>query len=88
MQCTSWGSRKDTQEYNEFMATHESQCLINHQGSAGTMESKSAVRCFKRSVTKYNVRYTQYLGDGDTKSYQEVVKEGPKTLINYKITMV
>ena len=76
-QCTSWVSRKGTEEYNEFMATHESQCLINHQGSAGTMESKGVVVCFKRSVDKYNVRYTQYLGDGDTKSYHEVDKEDP-----------
>ena len=75
-QCTSWRSRKDTEEY-EFMATHESQCLINHQGSASTMESKGVVTRFKRSVDKYNALYTQYLGDGDTKSYQKVVKKDP-----------
>ena len=31
-QCSSWDNRKDSEEYNEFLITHESDCLINHIG--------------------------------------------------------
>ena len=70
-QCTSWGSRKDTEEY----ATYENQCLINHQGSAGTMESNGVVACFERSVDKYNVRYAQYLGDGSQNRTRKLLRK-------------
>ena len=32
---------------------------------------------FMSSVNKYNLRYTKFLGDGDTKSYLDVVKNDP-----------
>ena len=57
-----------------FMSTHENECEINH---AGAMEAKGVVTCFSPSVAKYNLRYTQYHGDGDTKSFLEVVKSNP-----------
>ena len=36
------------------------------------MECKGAKRVFKRSVNEYNLRYTQFLGDGDSKSFLSV----------------
>ena len=50
--------------FEEFMSTHENECEINHEGSAGAMEAKGVVTCFSSSVEKYNLRYTHYLGDG------------------------
>jgi hypothetical protein len=47
-------------------------CKNNYTGSAGGMETVGAQRIFERSISKYNLRYTQYLGDGDSKSYQTV----------------
>ena len=72
-----WESRRRTDAFEEFMYTHENECEINHEGSAGAMEAKGVVTCFSSSVEKYNLRYTQYLGDGDTKSFLEVVKINP-----------
>ena len=51
--------------------------MINHQDSAGAMESKGIVECFGSSLDKYNLRYTEYLGDGDTKSYHDIVNSKP-----------
>ena len=50
---------------------------MNHEGSAASLEPEGVVACFERSIEKYKSRYTQYLGDGDTKSYLEVVKKDP-----------
>ena len=68
-QCTAWESRRGTEDFDNFMFFHIEECLINHQGSAGAIESKGIVECFGSSLDKYNSRYTEYLGDGDTKSY-------------------
>ena len=76
-QCTAWESRKGTEAYEEFMSTHNDDCDINHVGSAGAMESAGIVECFGLSMEKYKLRYTEYLGDGDTKSYHDVVKSDP-----------
>lgn len=47
-------------------------CLINREGSAGKMEGTGIMRVFKRSQELYDLRYTRYLGDGDSKSYTDV----------------
>nr|XP_047137499.1 uncharacterized protein LOC124814004 [Hydra vulgaris] len=47
-------------------------CLYNYQGTAGGMESVGAVRVFKRSIEKHKLRYTQFLGDGDSKSHLSI----------------
>ena len=76
-QCTAWESRRGTEDFDNFMSFHIEECLINHQGSAGAMESKGIVECFGSSLDKYNLRYTEYLGDGDTKSYHDIVNSKP-----------
>ena len=77
--CTSWEGRKGTAAYEEFINvirdSHE--CSINHDGSAGSMEAKGVVECFTTSVEKHNLQYTEYLGDGDSKSYKEVCDADP-----------
>ena len=76
-QCTSWESRRRTEEFDNFMSFHSEECLIDHKGSAGGMESKGKVECFVSSLDKYNLRYTEYLGDGGTKSYHDIVSSKP-----------
>ena len=41
------------------------------------MESAGALSFFTESLAKYNVRYSHYIGDGDTESYKNVVKAKP-----------
>ena len=52
-------------------------CSINHTGSSGAMEVSGAITMFKRSANSYNLRYKGYIGDGDTKAHQSVVKAKP-----------
>ena len=49
-------------------------CTINHTGSAGSMEAASVINIFKRSVETKKLRYTTYLGDGDSKSFKDIVE--------------
>ena len=73
--CSSWESGKGTDEYIDFASNHE--CLINHEGSSGSMESDALVEIFKASETFNQLRYVEFLRDGDTKSHHDVVVADP-----------
>ena len=57
--------------YEEFVTAHN--CSINHTGSSGAMEAAGLVDCFKSSIQNRGLRYTNFIGDGDSKSYLEIV---------------
>ena len=75
--CSSWELRKDTEPelYEKFLESHK--CLINHTGSAGSMEAAGLVDCFMSSAETRKLRYTHYVGDGDSKAYLDIVKNDP-----------
>lgn len=52
-------------------------CEKNYQGSIGGMEVEGAVKMFARSEAKRNVRCKNYLGDGDSKGFDQVVQSKP-----------
>jgi RNase P subunit RPR2 len=56
---------------------HDNHCSRNYNGSSGGMEVSGVQEIFSNSLKKYNVRYTNYLGDGDSKSYNSVVAAKP-----------
>ena len=73
--CLIWEQKKGTNEYNRWKETHI--CKINHYQSSGAMESAGAVSIFSSSIEKYNMRYSHYIGDGDTESFKKVVDSKP-----------
>ena len=66
-ECQYWSTRKSHPGYNTWLANHD--CQINHQKSSGAMESAGAIKMFADSVKKHNLRYTSYIGDGDSSSF-------------------
>ncbi|KOC70147.1 hypothetical protein WH47_08408, partial [Habropoda laboriosa] len=75
--CEFWKNFEGTEEYDEWENKHSDKCSANHNGSAGKMEVDSIVEMFKRSETLYNVRYGNYVGDGDSKTYKGIVDSNP-----------
>ena len=65
--CETWEYKKATDivGYNDWKAQHL--CSINDTGSAGAMEVVGMQKMFGRSVNLHGLRYTFYIGDGDTK---------------------
>jgi len=59
-------------EYESWLADHEENCQLNHDGSAGSMEKAAAIKIFSRSIDNYGLRYTKFYGDGDSSSFQAV----------------
>ena len=83
--CDYWRTKINDPSYKDWQINHI--CLINHDKSSDAMESAGAVKMFSRSVEKNKLRYTSYIGDGDTSSFNDVVKSqpyGPDVVIDKK----
>ena len=61
---------KNPTVYAEWQNAHI--CRYNYEGSAEGMEAEGAKRVFERSIKKHKLRYVEFLGDRDTKSYVNV----------------
>ena len=74
--CALWRDKDPaTVEYMDWKKNHI--CPIDHSGSSSPMESAGAIQIFKRSVDRFNLRYTKYLGDGDSSSFSDVQEAKP-----------
>jgi len=71
--CNFFRSNADDSKH----ADHVENCDINHKGSAGKMEVDAVLEMFKRSEEKYGVCYTNYVGDGDTKTFKAMLDAKP-----------
>ncbi|GFU59498.1 uncharacterized protein TNCV_1515651 [Trichonephila clavipes] len=75
--CDSWKRRKGSPAYKKWKILHFKEFLKNHNGSAGKMETEGMVRIFKRSVSHRSVRYTSYIGDGNSKTLSSITASNP-----------
>ena len=81
--CKKHEKKPQTSETASLKADHEQKCKANYKGSAPAMEPEGALRIFKRSVKSNKLRYSEFYGDGDSKSYaavKDVYKEDNVTI--------
>lgn len=71
------GMDVESPEYMNWYAEHYPKCKKNYTGSAPAMEPEGVKQMFNRSISKHNIRYTKYIGDGDTKSFKIVSDSKP-----------
>ncbi|GFT61069.1 hypothetical protein TNCV_2899871 [Trichonephila clavipes] len=45
--------------------------------TAGMMETVGIIRIFQRSLSHRSVRYTSYIGDGDSKTFSSITASNP-----------
>ena len=70
--CQNYKKKHKTEEYIQWSEKHSSVCYVNHKGSLDSMESQEACETFLRSVEKRNLKYTQFVRDGDTGTFAKV----------------
>ncbi|GFU65027.1 uncharacterized protein TNCV_2852291 [Trichonephila clavipes] len=73
-------SRKCSCHFNGNL--HSDECSANYFGNSGGMEVEGALRIFNRSEVLHNLRYTQYLDDGESKAYKAVLESKPYKDVN------
>ena len=67
----------DQNEFAQWKEQHQPRCEQNHVGTAAGMEPKGAEEIFRRSWDTYKLKYTGYLGDGDSKAFSTVSGANP-----------
>lgn len=80
--CKMWETKKNSSGFDDWKSNHD--CQINHVGSSGSMEAAGVKEMFHRSITKNMLRYTEYIGDGDTSSFSVVSDSKPYDGIEIK----
>lgn len=77
--CIYWKDKpKNTAEYLAWKDDHnEENCMKTHEGSAGSMEVESIKMMFLRSEELYGVKYGNYIGDGDSKTFTAILNLNP-----------
>ncbi|XP_065065605.1 uncharacterized protein LOC135691614 [Rhopilema esculentum] len=66
---------KDSEAFKRWKAKHDASCQINYEGSSGGMEGIGAARIFLRSIEGRGLKYTTFIGDGDSDTFKVVSKE-------------
>lgn len=76
--CTTWENKLDSAQFEEWYESHvnEGKCHANHTGPAGNMEVDAIKTMFERSMNN-GVKYRNYIGDGDSKTYTGVLNSKP-----------
>ena len=73
-ECIGWRGKEKTKEFEHWWDGHQHKCHANFEGSSGAMDAAGCVRIFERSVEQYDLRYMEFLGDGDSKAYNELTE--------------
>ena len=74
-ECTVWRGKEGTPEFQDWWEGHQHLCEANFLGTSGAMDPHGLLAIFQRSVESYNVRYAEFLGDGDSKAHKRIVEE-------------
>lgn len=51
--------------------------MKNHEGSADKIEVDAIIEMFLRSDEKFGVKYDNYIGDGDLKTFEAILDKNP-----------
>ena len=68
---------KTSDAYITWYEGHKPACTRNTEVSSNAMEAQGAKEMWNRSVEKNRMRYTTFVGDGDSKAYETVCDEKP-----------
>ena len=73
--CSFWANKKNSPGYQEWLTNHV--CQVNLSRSSASMERTGIANMFKRSITKNNLRDTNYIGDGHSSVFNTIEESKP-----------
>ena len=79
--CTACKLREDmdvdSEEYKEWYEGHKKKCECNYKGSSNGMEIAGVKAIWLRSIEDLKLRYTTFIGDGDSKTFASLTELKP-----------
>lgn len=73
--CVNWKGKQGTNEFDEWWEGHQHLCSANFTSSSVAMDSAGVLAIFQRSIENYSLRYTESLGNGDSKAVALLTEE-------------
>ena len=74
---------KKSEKYKNWWDKYKTTCYINYSGSSDSMEKLGAIEMFLHAIDKNGLRYTTFVGDGDSNCYASVCEALKNALICY-----
>lgn len=75
--CAKTKKQLSKGEFESWYEQHKDVCKSNHNGSAGKMEVDGIFEMFQRSPELHDVYYGEYIGDGDSKTFPNLLQKQP-----------
>ena len=80
--CSSWNwklerGKASKDEHGQWMTDHAQSCSVTTQRSSPGMESEAARTLWVRSEERCHLKYLTFIGDGDSKGFNEVCQANP-----------
>ena len=78
--CKRWTTERieeHPEDHKKWYNTHEQHCKKNYSGTSQSMEPEAAKLIWGRSIAKRKLCYTTFIGDGDSKAYNEITLMKP-----------
>ena len=72
-----------SEKYKNWCNKHKTTCYINYSGSSGSMEKLGVIEMFLHAIDKNGLRYTTFVGDGDSNCSASVCEALKNALICY-----
>ena len=85
--CSIWTEDKQkdkASEYEKWLERHKPNCNINYTGSSQAMEPEAAERIWGRSLERNRLVYSVFVGEGDSKAFQQVTTLDPYPLVKVR----
>lgn len=70
--CNNLKKKTHTEKFRKWFVYHENECQRNHEGSSRKMEVDAMKEMFSSSEKKFGVKYGNYIGDGDSKTFKAI----------------
>ena len=62
----------NSEQYIKWSNDPKKNCLVNHVGTSDRMETARVLDIFLKSIKKHNLKYTTFVGDGDSGCFAHV----------------
>ena len=72
-----------SEKYKNWCNKHKTTCYINYSGSLDSMEKLGVIEMFLHAIDKNGLRYTTFVGDGDSNCSASVCEALKNALICY-----
>ena len=67
--------KEGSTEFEGWWEIHKHACEVNFHGSSSAKDPEGSLHIFQRSIDKYEARYVELLGNGDSNAHKLLLEK-------------